>query len=610
MGYNYLAMIKIKINNFRSIKSQNVTMTKNVLAVIGPNESGKSNFLNALSKINRAENIEENDILVIDNKKIKNNPELTLRWSFDSPIIQSLISDFIYKYSSNNETLKNVLHFFKNTNLISELTFEIERDFNNSFSFLNKSIGIDKALLRKLNETFIEDFNPILRKIGIYLMEDTLFSGYKLNFFWPPLIRAKDEGKKAFCEIYEAINLFKTLWAFTFDEPVVKKITNFNLIDKRTFNLSLLTSTSFDGDGDKYKDKMQLEDWLKLMNIDKEQIVKLLNSNENNIDEISEIIANFNKRSEEIFKKIKNYYSFRGVYFSAEIVNNILNIKLIDDDKKSGKIDNKQLSTRSDGFQAFYMMCLQILSFNKDKPAIILLDEPERSLNPVLQKALLEFIINRSSNNIKIIYTTHSPFMIDLNSNADNILVYRNKNTNETMLSLSGGEGIKKSDIDSISENSLDILMRDEFVEFLNLIEVAAINKDKVLLVEGKIDKEFFATLLNKNNISNVLVLGVGGENFLRTNQWIFEKIKNKKIVAIFDKDDKGKKFKSKAFEVFGDEAKISTYGDILGKDGDYRLESVLNVKDDLKASFEVIYKYFENPDEKVNKALIDYVCD
>ena len=46
--------------------------------------------------------------------------------------------------------------------------------------------------------------------------------------------------------------------------------------------------------------------------------------------------------------------------------------------------------------------------------AILLLDEPGVTLHPLAQKDLFQFFENLAQNN-QILYTTHSPFMVDSN---------------------------------------------------------------------------------------------------------------------------------------------------------------------------------------------------
>ena len=76
--------------------------------------------------------------------------------------------------------------------------------------------------------------------------------------------------------------------------------------------------------------------------------------------------------------------------------------------------DNVELENRSTGLQwflSFYLIFL-VESEGSHQGAILLLDEPGLSLHPIAQKALSEFFENLSITN-QLIYTTHSPFLVN-----------------------------------------------------------------------------------------------------------------------------------------------------------------------------------------------------
>lgn len=68
---------------------------------------------------------------------------------------------------------------------------------------------------------------------------------------------------------------------------------------------------------------------------------------------------------------------------------------------------------RSSGFQWFFSFLAAFSSYEQnDDPVIILLDEPALNLHAKAQKDFLRFIEERLSKRCQVIYTTHSPFMI------------------------------------------------------------------------------------------------------------------------------------------------------------------------------------------------------
>ena len=86
----------------------------------------------------------------------------------------------------------------------------------------------------------------------------------------------------------------------------------------------------------------------------------------------------------------------------------------VSDDKRPEPIE---LESRSTGLQWFLSFFLVFLVESEDAHAdsILLLDEPGLTLHPLAQEDLSEFFQVLSKNN-QIIYTTHSPFMVDANN--------------------------------------------------------------------------------------------------------------------------------------------------------------------------------------------------
>ncbi len=68
---------------------------------------------------------------------------------------------------------------------------------------------------------------------------------------------------------------------------------------------------------------------------------------------------------------------------------------------------------RSSGFQWFFSFLAAFSEYEtSDKPVVILLDEPGIGLHARAQSDFLKFIDDRLANRCQVIYTTHSPFMI------------------------------------------------------------------------------------------------------------------------------------------------------------------------------------------------------
>lgn len=83
----------------------------------------------------------------------------------------------------------------------------------------------------------------------------------------------------------------------------------------------------------------------------------------------------------------------------------------VSDDKRPEEIELEGRSTGLQWFLSFYLIFL-VESKAAHNGAILLLDEPGHSLHPLAQKELSKFFDHLAQAN-QIVYTTHSPFLID-----------------------------------------------------------------------------------------------------------------------------------------------------------------------------------------------------
>ncbi|HYH00958.1 MAG TPA: AAA family ATPase [Terriglobales bacterium] len=83
----------------------------------------------------------------------------------------------------------------------------------------------------------------------------------------------------------------------------------------------------------------------------------------------------------------------------------------VSDDKRPEEVELEGRSTGLQWFLSFYLVFL-VESRDAHEGAILLLDEPGMSLHPLAQKDLSGFFDGLSEKN-QILYTTHSPFLID-----------------------------------------------------------------------------------------------------------------------------------------------------------------------------------------------------
>ena len=83
--------------------------------------------------------------------------------------------------------------------------------------------------------------------------------------------------------------------------------------------------------------------------------------------------------------------------------------------------------TRSRGFQWFFSFIVAFSKYEGNPNVIILLDEPGLGLHARAQADFLRFIEEKLSSETQVIYTTHSPFLIDRRHPERVLMVHKDK---------------------------------------------------------------------------------------------------------------------------------------------------------------------------------------
>ncbi len=118
-----------------------------------------------------------------------------------------------------------------------------------------------------------------------------------------------------------------------------------------------------------------------------------------------------NAASLDISKRFSDWWLQRRHEISYGADGNYFRIWVSDDRRPGVKIE---LESRSKGFQWFFSFYLVFLVESEGgyKDAILLLDEPGLNLHPTAQQGLISFFEKLAEKN-PILYSTHSPFLID-----------------------------------------------------------------------------------------------------------------------------------------------------------------------------------------------------
>ncbi len=202
-----------------------------------------------------------------------------------------------------------------------------------------------------------------------------------------------------------------------------------------------------------------------------------------------------------------------------------------------------ELESRSTGLQWFFSFYLVFLveSEQHHQNAILLLDEPGVTLHPLAQKDLFMFFENLAHNN-QILYTTHSPFMVDSNHLERVRSVYIN----------SDGKTVVSPDLRASErlngKNQPQSIYPAHAALGLSISDTLLINCNPVL-VEGESDQVYLSALKNllisKGSISplnEIVFIPTGGVKGIKATSAILSGKNEVKPPVLLDGDKPGKK--------------------------------------------------------------------
>lgn len=550
-----MKLTKAVIHNYKSIETEQSFAVEDAITVlVGMNESGKTSILEALAKSNYFQSDKKfrynstHDYPRKWKKKLDKSGEdpkaITCTFSIPDSLLSKISADVGKEVFTQSE-------------------LEISYKFSNSRTYNNVSVNTQKFIEGKtaqlgissktLNDKLatVKSAETLAAIIAEYKDEsivnglETLKKYFKNEWKWSHTTLGEYISR-----VYLAPNLPKFLY---YDEyyALPSRISIENLQKESLDDEELKTAKAlFDLadinvneiiDADDYEDfKAELEATQATIT---NELFKYWETNRN-----LEIIFDIDKVEKEEERTTRNAYGQQETVKDVKVVEHVLDIRV--KNRRSGV--SLPLKNRSKGFNWFFSFLVWFKKIQEDQNHnyILLLDEPGLNLHAAAQDNLLKFLKDLSAD-YQIIYTTHSPFMIESDS------LHKVRTVLETESGSVVSESIQEKDPNTLFplqaalgydiaqnlfvskhnllvEGASDLLYLQVMSAILQSIGRTGLNDKITIVPTGGLDKvSTFISLLRGSELNIVCLLDTFKDGKL--DDLIEQKIIAKKKIRFFD---------------------------------------------------------------------------
>jgi predicted ATP-dependent endonuclease of OLD family len=520
---------KIKIVGFKSINEVEFPIVKYgktesyTTILLGKNETGKSNILDAMATPLLARNQQQVDFLKIRN--MQTEPELvSVFFTFNlrnDTNYRTYISDAI---TLPEELLNNITIncFTKEYRLQKKNTvFSVDYDFS-----LN-NISLTKYFYTSVTKTVTSNTSAnsaqTQKKIETTVIKHKSELDEQDENPYTPLDadQLKSILKKALDKFAETVYIPVDVWKANSDYLIQDNI----LLDEFAENPS----------------NLPLKNMFFLANIRTKDEIRV------KIDEIKEDHKQRRKLQTLLSKQTTQYLNTRWKELEISIVveindNLVLNVFVQDKRDKENFFD---MSDRSQGFKQFVSLLLSISISSLSgavKDHLILIDEPEIHLHPSGARWMLQELLEIGKNNF-LFMTTHSNFMLDKETRDRHFLITKDRQNLTNYRQIKNEEDIND---DEVLKSAFGI---NTIFDFLSPYKI---------LVEGASDKELLSKALVKRKKNHSILISNGNGNNLPAVASIMS-LENVNPLVITDDDKAGRAIKE-SVKTINDDFKQNTF--------------------------------------------------
>lgn len=515
-----MKLTKIKIENFKSIDSLEFDINKYgtsyTTMLLGVNESGKSNVLEAMSFLDTPG--KEFDYYSYHNQKDENNGPVDLWFSLD--------------FDEKDTCLNSVKKGIEGGDLLS---FEIVDIVKNIY-------------LQHKETTFSESYEYSIKKLskGLYVNRTqksvTNQAGQQVSVTVYKISKIKED------ESFEELNdeNFKSY----FDSKVETVIRRYepSVTFWKPSAEYLISTEDLNAFAENITAKPALKNIFLLAGYDKQETIRSVVATIPNGQQRSRLQS---KLQHQLDKYIKEVWQHE-IDVVIDITENGQFTLSIKDTGEENKHDRLPIDGRSEGARHFLSLILSLSIESKHeqrKNQLILIDEPEAHLHPSGIRDLSKELLRIGTNNYLFV-STHSPFLVDKKRKERHIIIRKNSSALTEKIHIDGHTSI----ID-------DEVLREAF----GLEVYRDLLNPHSILVEGASDKVLLQKVLALKGKGQFGITNGHGSNL----DVLASKLNDVdiSILVVVDDDASGKMYKTKIVRIGGSYSvdNVFTIRDLVG---------------------------------------------
>ena len=391
-----------------------------VTALIGKNDCGKSNVLEILGAISFSHYILE-DFYKYNNGVTGRKVSLIVELKFTNKEIETYKS-----YKGLKES--NTLFYFSRRKEIKftggfARLFEEDLELNKSISYLKKEllpyieINFPEVVNKDLNDEItltIDSFQKLNNTIFIRYKKAINKILYILNSFDDDYLCLSEEGNKDnddYLDEYDIKRYTLIRHLEIIKSKIRKKYSLLPVLYHRKSEDELQSMYQIEEVKKEIKDKKGiLYKFIVACGVQPYEFLQAM-EDENDCNTVKSRNKIKEKVKYNIQKKFNDFYTEENVQIKVLFEKNLMKILV----KTQGNTTN--ISERSNGLRWYLNLFIDIIANDlKDKNVVFLLDEPGVYLHVNAQRELLRLFYDLCKNDNQVVYTTHSPYMIDSNN--------------------------------------------------------------------------------------------------------------------------------------------------------------------------------------------------